>query len=146
MTVKSCGKLQQNLNLGFQFTLPKNDKISSSRREGRNFKFLWLVLPKRWITWAKNWHSSFPSWQWRTLKGFSKIWVVLSFSGFPKMMKFLWADELVEISPSSLKEILPFFGRLNWKPGVRFCWNFPQPFTVRTGTCCVTFLLRQFLF
>ena len=43
------------------------------------------------------------------------------------------------------EETLLFFGRLNWKPGFRFSWNFPQPFTVRTTNCCVSFLLSQFI-
>ena len=37
---------QQNLNPGFQFSLPKNGEISSSRREGQIFKFHRLVLSK----------------------------------------------------------------------------------------------------
>ena len=32
-----------------------------------------------------------------------------------------------------LEEILSFFGRLNWKQGVKFCWNFLQLFTVMRG-------------
>ena len=35
---------------------------------------------------------------------------------------------------------------LNWKLGFRFCWKFPQLYTVRTGNQCVHFLLKQFLF
>ena len=53
----------------------------------------------------------------------------------------------LKFRPSRLfEEILPVFARLNWKPQFRFCWNFPQPFTVRRGNCCVNFLLRQFFF
>ena len=54
---------EQNLNCVFQFSLHKNSEISSSRQEGQNFKFYWLVLPKRWITWAKNWHSILGLWK-----------------------------------------------------------------------------------
>ena len=35
---------------------------------------------------------------------------------------------------------------LKWEPGFRFWWNFPQLSTVRTGNCCVIFLLSQFIF
>ena len=45
--MKGCEKSQQDLNLGFQFSLPKNAEISWSRQEGRNFKFHRLVLAKR---------------------------------------------------------------------------------------------------
>ena len=45
-----------------------------------------------------------------------------------------------------LEKNLPFFGKLNWKPGARICWNFLQPFTVRTGNWCVHFLIKQFIF
>ena len=45
-----------------------------------------------------------------------------------------------------IKEILAFFGRLNWKQGVRFCWNFLQPLTLRKENCCSQFLLKQFTF
>ena len=45
-----------------------------------------------------------------------------------------------------LKEISQFFGRPNWKPRFRFCWNFPQTFTVWSGNGCLNFLLRQFIF
>ena len=98
MTVKSCGKFQQNLTLGFQFSLPKNAKISLSRREGRNFKFLHLVLAKRWNALSKNGHISFLSWQWRAVESFSKIWLFFSNAAYQKMLKFLRAGEKVKIS------------------------------------------------
>ena len=40
-----------------------------------------------------------------------------------------------------LEEYSPNFFMLKWGPGFRFFWNFPQLFTVRTGNCCVNFLL-----
>ena len=53
----------------------------------------------------------------------------------------------LKFSPSRLvKKNSPSFFVLNWKAGVRFCWNFSQLFTVRTRTCCVNFLLSQFIF
>ena len=76
--MKGCGKFQQNLNPGFQFSLTRNGEIAASRRQGQNFKFHRLVLSKRSIAWAKNWHSSFLSWQWRAVEFFSKIWQVVS--------------------------------------------------------------------
>ena len=42
-----------------------------------------------------------------------------------------------------LKEILPFLGQLNRKPRFRFCWNFLQPFTVKTGNWCVHFFSQE---
>ena len=98
MTVKTCVKFEQNLSLGFQFSLPKSAKISSSRRAGRNFKFLHLVLAKRWNALSKNGHISFLSWQWRAVESFSRIWLFLSNSAYQKMLKFLRAGEKVEIS------------------------------------------------
>ena len=47
LTLKGYEKFQQNLNRGFQVSIPKNGEISSSRQEGKNFKFYWLVLSKR---------------------------------------------------------------------------------------------------
>ena len=63
--MKGYEKFQQNLNPGFQFTSKKLSEISSSKREGQNFKFYWLVLSKWYIAWVKFWHSSFLSWHWR---------------------------------------------------------------------------------
>ena len=45
-----------------------------------------------------------------------------------------------------LEETSPKLFVLNWKPGFRFWWNFPQLFTVRTGNFCINFLHRQFIF
>ena len=84
-TVKSCGKFQQSLNPGFQFSLAKNDKITSSRHEGWNFKFLHLVWAKRWIDLSKNRHISFLSWQWSAVESFSKIWLLVSNSATQKL-------------------------------------------------------------
>ena len=47
VTVKGCGKFQENLNRGFQFSLPKKCEIPSSGQEGQNFKFYWFVFSKR---------------------------------------------------------------------------------------------------
>ena len=47
LTVKSCGKFQQNLNSGFEFSLPKSCKTSWSRQEGENVRFHQLVLSER---------------------------------------------------------------------------------------------------
>ena len=47
LTVKSCGKFQQNLNPGFQFSTKKLGEFSPSRQEGQNFKFYWLVLSNK---------------------------------------------------------------------------------------------------
>ena len=55
-------------------------------------------------------------------------------------MKF----EILIFSPARRK-FTQFF-MLYWKPGFRFCWNFPQLFTVRTGSRFVNFLLWQFFF
>ena len=53
----------------------------------------------------------------------------------------------LKFSPSCLlEENSPNFFVLYWKKGVRFWWNFPQLLTVRTGTCCVNFLLSQIIF
>ena len=72
------GNFEQNLNCGFQFSLHKSSEISSSRREGQNFKFHRLVLSKRQIAWAKNWHCILLSWHWRAMKSFSTIWILVS--------------------------------------------------------------------
>ena len=96
--MKSCGKFQPNLNPGFQFSPPRNGKISWSRREGQNFKFHQFVSSKGEITWAKSWHSSFLSWQWRAVESFSQIWILVSNSAYQEMAKFLVVGK--KIKPS----------------------------------------------
>ena len=91
LTVKSCGKFQRNVTPCFQFSLWKNAKISPSSREGRNFKFLQLVLAKRWITWPKTGHIRFLSWQWRAVERFSKIWILVPNSAYQKTAKISWS-------------------------------------------------------
>ena len=56
----------------------------------------------------------------------------------PQNLKF-WPSRLLQENSS-------FLGRLNRKPQFRFCWNFPELFSVRRRNWCVTFLLKQFIF
>ena len=42
--------------------------------------------------------ASLLSWHWRAMKSSSKIWIVVSNSAYPKMVKFLRAGEKVKIS------------------------------------------------
>ena len=62
LTMKGCEKFHQNLNRGFRFSLPKNCKISLSRREGQNLKFHRFVLFKKiqfWEDWIGNQEAVF---------------------------------------------------------------------------------------
>ena len=48
--------------------------------------------------------------------------------------------------PHMLKENLPSFFVLSWKPGFRFCWNFSKTFRVRTVNWSLRFLHKKFIF
>ena len=70
LTVKGCGRFQQNLNRGFQFSLAKNGKFFSNRQEGENFKFHRLVLSKKIHYLSKKMTPQFPV---VTVKGYKKF-------------------------------------------------------------------------
>ena len=72
-TAVSCPSTKEPWNVWgktdswFPVQSKKNGEISWTRREGQNFKFYQLVLSKRQIASAKNWHSRFLSWHWRAI-------------------------------------------------------------------------------
>ena len=96
--MKGCWRFQQNLKSGFQFSLPKNCEISSSRRKRQNFKFHQLVLCKRQIPSEQNLGRCFLSWQWRPVQIFSKICRMVCNSAYQNTVKFLRPGEKAKIS------------------------------------------------
>ena len=90
-------------NLSFRQNQPRKSEIWTLLAAQRNFTtkisdFIGWFLPKREISWAKNWHSSFLSRQWKAVESFSKIWILVSNSAYQKMAKFLRAGKKVKIS------------------------------------------------
>ena len=98
LTVKSCGKLQQNVTPGYQYSSKKLCEFSLTRWEVKNFKFHWLVLSKRSIAWAKILTQQVPA---LTVKSCGKFQQNLT-PGFKfstkKMAEFFKAGEKVKIS------------------------------------------------
>ena len=56
----------------------------------------WFCLKDKFLE-KKNGHISFLSWKWRDVESFSKIWIAVSDSAHPKMVKFLGAGEKTKI-------------------------------------------------
>ena len=110
----------------------------------------WNFLVQGWRNFAIFWYAEFET----RIQILLKLCTVLHCQGRKLLCEFAaQAISLLQktkcwnfkFGPSpQLEEILPVFVRVNWKRGFRFCWNFPQPFTVRTGRCCVTFFLKEF--
>ena len=123
-------------------------EICSSRREEKvkisNFIGLFCVKDK--LVGQKTDTASLLCWHWRAMKSFSKIWIVLSNSAYPKMVKFLQAGKKMEIwsfiglfclkNPNFWGAELEIRGQILLK----------LSFTVRTGNCYVSFLVKQFIF
>ena len=57
----------------------------------------WFCLKDK-IAWAKNWHSTFLSWQWRAVESFSQIWILVSNSAYQEMAKFLVVGKKIKTS------------------------------------------------
>ena len=151
LTLKGSLKFQQNLNYGFHFSLSKNGEIYLLEETNQwNFKF-WPSHSLKEILWF--------FWQ-AELETRVQILLKLStalHSQDRKLLCYFFAEAIylldktiqrhLKFQPSRpLKEILPFFGRLNWKSRFRFCWNFPRLITVRRGNCCASFLPKKFIF
>ena len=109
--MKDCGKFQQNLSCGFQFSLAKNSKVSSNRREGRNSNFFgWFRLKEKLLEEKMDASVSCPdSKELRKVSAKSESWFPIQHK--KNWVNFLWAGEKVKISNSigcfCLKDKLP---------------------------------------
>ena len=133
LTLKGHRKFMVKLNFGFQFSLPKNAEIFSSKQEGQNLKIHWLVLSKRQIARSKNWHSSLLSSHWGDMKSFSKIWIlarrILSNISLFFKRKIRGVRGVIMPTFCCYKNICKLRTQ---KPQARFKWNLPDISTIST--------------
>ena len=118
--------------------------FSFSEPEGRDFIFDGSGFSKRYIGSAKNCGTSFTLLHWKGIESFGKKMNTGLQLTPEKVCEFCVLPSFGPLTCS--KNFYHFLGKFNSKPLFRFCWNFRQPFIVRSGNCCLNFLLRQFTF
>ena len=77
---------------------PKMVKFLGAGEKVKISNFIGLFCLKYKLVGQKTDTANLLSWHWRSMKSFSKIWIGVSTSAYPKLVKFLRAGEKVKIS------------------------------------------------